>query len=329
MRVRDIDIDPALVLAPMEGVTDLTFRRLVRSIGRCGLTVTEFVPGVALAEGHRSALRTVRFDADEHPVSVQVYGRDPDVLAEAARQVEEMGADIVDLNMGCPSKKVCAHSGGSALMKEPELARRIVRAIRAAVRIPFTVKMRAGWDDTLRNAPDLAAMCVDEGAEMIAVHWRTRADKYGGVRRLDTIAEVVRRVPVPVLANGDVVDVPSALETLDRTGAAGLMIGRGAIRDPWVFARIDRALRGLPPLQVDAAERERVLLEYFATIRTNFDSDRGALGRMKKIANHFCPGVGEGGDVLRSAVLHADTPDEAELRVRSFFAARREARLAG
>jgi tRNA-dihydrouridine synthase B len=325
IRIRDLDIQPALVLAPMEGVTDLTFRRLVRSIGRCGLTVTEFVPGVALAGGHRNALRAVRFDADEHPVSVQVYGRDPDVLAEAARAVEELGADIVDLNMGCPSKKVCAHSGGSALMKEPALARAIVRAIRAAVQIPFTVKMRAGWDAEHRNAPDLAAMCADEGAEMIAVHWRTRTDKYGGERRLDTIAEVVRRVGVPVLANGDVTDVASARSTLAETGAAGLMIGRGAIRDPWVFARIDRALRGDPPLVVDDAERERVLLEYFATIRANFDSDRGALGRMKKIANHFCLGIEGGGAELRTAILHSDTPSEAEDRVRAFFALRQAA----
>lgn len=322
MRIRDIPIDPPLILAPMEGVTDLTFRRLIRTIGGCGLTVTEFIPGAALAAGHRVALRAVQFDPDERPVSVQLYGRDPAVLADAARYVQDLGADIVDLNMGCPSKKVCAHSGGSALLKDVDHARQIVRAIRAAVTIPFTVKMRSGWDPEHRNAPDVARMCEDEGAEMIAVHWRTRTDGYGGERTLETIARVVAAVSVPVVANGDIVDGTTALATLAETGAAGLMIGRGAIRDPWVFQRVGRAIRGEAPLVVDDSERERVLLAYYATIRELFDNDRGALGRMKKIAKYFCDGVDDG-DELRTGILHASSPDEAEGRIRAFFERRR------
>lgn len=325
MKIRDLPIDPPLVLAPMEGVTDVLFRRLVRSIGGCGLTVTEFIPGAALAGGHRVALRAAEFDPDEHPVSVQLYGRDPDVLADAARYVQDLGADLVDLNMGCPSKKVCAHSGGSALLKEPEHARVLVRAIRAAVTIPFTVKMRSGWDPAHRNAPEIAAMCEDEGAEAIAVHWRTRTDGYGGVRDLSTIAEVKRRVRVPVLANGDVIDVDSALSTLRETGADGLMIGRGAIRDPWVFAKIRAATEGRPPVIVDDAERERVLLAFYGTIRERFDSDKGALGRMKKIARYFADGVEDGESLLRTAILHSGTVDEALDRIRGFFAVRRAA----
>jgi nifR3 family TIM-barrel protein len=317
LRVRHLPLDPPLILAPMEGVTDLTFRRLIRSVGGCSLTVTEFIPGAALAGRHRVALRAAEFDPDEHPVSVQLYGRDPAVLADAARYVADLGADIVDLNMGCPSKKVCAHSGGSALLKEPELARAIVRAIRAATTLPFTVKMRSGWDPAHRNAPDVAKMCEDEGAELVAVHWRTRTDLYGGVRNLETVAEVVDRLTIPVVANGDIVDEPSALQTLRETGAAGLMVGRGAIRDPWVFRRIERALRGEPALIVDDRERERVLLAYFAVIQSTFD--RAALGRMKKIAKYFCDGVA-GGEDLRRAILHSETPSEAEDRVRAFFA---------
>jgi nifR3 family TIM-barrel protein len=324
MRIRDLPIEPALVLAPMEGVTDLLFRRLVRSIGGCGLTVTEFIPGSGLVGGHRQALRAAEFDPDEHPVSVQVYGRDPAVLADAARFVQDLGADLVDLNMGCPSKKVCAHSGGSALLKEPEHARAIVRAIRAAVTIPFTVKMRSGWDPDHRNAPDVAKMCEDEGAEAVAVHWRTRTDGYGGERTLDTIAEVKRRVRIPVLANGDVIDVASASDTLARTGADGLMIGRGAIRDPWVFAKIVADRAGRPPVVVDDAERERVLLAFYATIRQHSSHERGALGRMKKLARYFTDGV-DGGDDLRTRILHADTVDDAFDEVRAFFATRRAA----
>ena len=322
MRIRDIPIDPALILAPMEGVTDLTFRRLIRAIGGCGLTVTEFVPGAALSQGHRFALRAVQFDPDEHPVSVQLYGREPEVLADAARYVQDLGADIVDLNMGCPSKKVCAHSGGSALLKDLDLARAIVRAIRSAVTLPFTVKMRSGWDPEHRNAPEVARMCEDEGVEMVAVHWRTRTDGYGGERTLETVARVVNTVSIPVVANGDIVDAETALATLAETGAAGLMIGRGAIRDPWVFRRIGAAQRGEPPLVVDDSERERVLLAYYATIRELFDHDKAALGRMKKIARYFCDGVDEGDD-LRTGILHASSPDEAEDRIRAFFEGRR------
>ncbi|MCB9685156.1 MAG: tRNA-dihydrouridine synthase [Alphaproteobacteria bacterium] len=309
--------EPPLVLAPMEGVTDLTFRRLVRGVGGCSMTVTEFVAGAALAGGHRIAMRAVAFDPDEHPIAIQVFGRDPDLLAEGARTAVELGADVVDLNMGCPSKKVCAHSGGSALMKEPELARRIVAAIRRVVTVPFTVKMRSGWDAEHRNAPEIARMCQEEGADGLTVHWRTRTDGYGGVRDLSTIGRVVERVTVPVLANGDV-DETNAVTTLAETGATGLMIGRGAIQDPWVFHRVRRALRGQPPLVIDDADRERVLLDYYRVVRATFESDRGALGRMKKIARYF-QDVPE----LRQRILHSETPEEAEERVRDFFAARR------
>lgn len=319
MRIRDHIVDPPLVLAPMEGVTDLSFRRLIRSIGGCGLTVTEFIPGRALAEGHGQALQMAAFDPDERPVSVQVYGRDPDLLADAARYVEhELGADIVDLNMGCPSKKVCRNSGGSALMREPALARQIVAAMRAATSLPFTVKMRAGWDHDSRNAPEIAAMCEGEGAEMVAVHWRTRADNYGGERELDTIAAVKERVSVPVLANGDIVDVPSALDTLERTGCDGLMIGRGAIRDPWVFRKIEAALTGAAPVAVDLAERERVLLAYYDVLQRQFATEKGALGRMKKIARYFADGVPEG-PALRQAIFHAQSVEAVFGRVREHF----------
>jgi len=322
--VRDVRIDPPLVLAPMEGVTDVVFRRLIRSIGGCGLTVTEFVPGAQLAQGHARALKTIQVDPDERPVSIQLYGRDPELLAEGARVAEGAGATIVDLNMGCPSKKVCAHSGGSALLKEPDLARRIVRAVRAATTLPFTVKVRSGWDPEHRNAPDIAAMCEDEGVEMIAVHWRTKADLFGGVRDLTTIAAVKRRVSIPVLANGDIVDETTALHTLAETGADGLMVGRGAVRDPWVFRRIERALQGAPPVEIGLADRERVLVAFYATIRDTFDSEKGALGRMKKIARYAGDGV-EGGDALRQAIWHAKTTNEVFEAIATFFSDAREA----
>ncbi len=329
--VRHLRIEPNLVLAPMEGVTDLTFRRLVRSIGGVGLTVTEFVASEALRRGVEKAELMARFDPDEHPVAVQIYGRVPEAMAEAAKVIEAAGADIVDLNFGCPSKKVCAHSGGSSLLREPHHARQIVRAVRAAIKIPLTVKMRSGFDAERRNAPDIAAMCEDEGVEAITIHWRTRADLYGGTRAVDKIAEAKRRVRIPVVGNGDVVDAASARAMFEDTGVDAVMIGRGAIKNPWVFQQVRADLLGLPSIVVDAREKRRVLLAYFEAIRSEFGSDRGTLGRMKKIANYFTHGLPYGSD-LRVAFLHSQSIDEAVAHTERFFdalAEREEARLVG
>ena len=318
MRIRHVDVDPALILAPMEGVTDLTFRRLIRQIGGCGLTITEFVPASGLGRNLEKIRQLVQFDSDERPVAVQLYGRDPATMADGARKVQDLGATILDLNMGCPSKRVCQHAGGSALMKDPDLARAIVVAMRNAVSIPFTVKMRSGWDGDHKNAPELAYICQEEGADGIAVHWRTKEDKYSGERELDTIAEVKRRLSVPVVANGDIIDVKTALDTLEYTKCDGLMIGRGAIRDPWVFAKINAAQKGLPPVVVDLQERKRVLIGYFDAILGRFRSAKGALGRFKKIAKYFTEGLPDGAG-LRTAIFHSQTVDQAKAHVEIFF----------
>lgn len=318
MRIRDVTLDPPLVLAPMEGVTDITFRRLVRRIGGVSLTCTEFIPARGLAENIARATDMAVFDDNERPVVIQVYGRDPKWLAEGAKVAQDMGATIVDLNMGCPSKKVCAHSGGSALMKEPELARDLVRAIRAAVTVPFTVKMRSGWDPEHKNAPEIAWMCQEEGAEAVTVHWRTRQDLYGGTLEYDTIAEVKRRLSVPVLFNGDIIDAASAKAALDATGCDGLMVGRGAIRNPWVFREIAHALYGGPEVVVDASEKERVLLGYYDDILARFGSEKGALGRWKKITKYFTEGVPHG-EVLKWGVLHSQSVSEARDAAAAYF----------
>lgn len=311
-------VEPALALAPMEGVTDLTFRRLIRGIGGCGMTYTEFIPAAGLARDAARCRALAQFDDDEHPIAVQVYGREPAVLAEGARVAQDLGADVVDLNMGCPSKKVCAHSGGSALLREPDMARQIVRAMRAAVTVPFTVKMRAGWGPELRNAPEIAWMCQEEGVEAVTVHWRTRADGYGGTLDLSTVAEVKRRLSIPVVCNGDIVDAASARRALAETGADGLMIGRGAVKNPWVFREILADRAGLPAPVIDLNERERVLLAYFEAIRVAFRSDVGALGRWKKISRYFTEGVPDG-ERLKDGILHAHTVDGALAAVSRFF----------
>jgi nifR3 family TIM-barrel protein len=313
-----LHVQPGLVLAPMEGVTDVTFRRLIRSVGGCGMTFTEFIPAAGLSRRGARELLSATFDEAERPVTLQVFGNDPSLLAEGARVAADLGVSAVDLNMGCPSKRVCAHSGGSSLLREPDLVRAIVQAIRAAVSIPFTAKLRAGWEPGRENAPEIAKICEGEGVEALAVHWRTRQEGYGGTRRHDTIAAVKAAVGIPVLANGDIVDATSAREVLSATGVDGLMVGRGAVRNPWVFHEIVADQRGSSPPVVDDAERLRVLLHYFGSIREAFRTDRGALGRFKKIAKYFTEGV-QGGDNLRFAILHSDTPEQAEEAVRRHF----------
>jgi tRNA-dihydrouridine synthase B len=317
-RVRDVLIAPNLVLAPMEGVTDLVFRRVLRSIGGAGLTYTEFIASRNLLVGGRREALSATLDPDERPIALQIYGRDPDVMADAARALQDRGATLLDINMGCPSKKVCQNSGGSSLMRDPDLAIAIVRAVRAAISIPLTVKMRSGFDHTLRNAPDLAWRCQEEGAEAITIHWRTRADLYGGQRAVDKIAEAAQRLRVPVIANGDITDLDSARAMLDDTRAAGLMIGRGAIRNPWIFLQISAWLHDQPIPTIDAHERRRVLLRYFSTIQDAIPHTVGALGRMKMVVKHFAEDL-PFGDGLRALVLTADDPQRATDCVQNYF----------
>ncbi len=323
LHIRHVRVEPNVILAPMEGVTDLTFRRLIRQIGGAGLTCTEFIPSVSLKSGEGRAWETAQFDPDERPVSVQLYGRKPDVLAEAARVVQDMGATICDINMGCPSKSVCNNSGGSSLLRDPALVQQIVASVRRVLSIPLTVKMRSGFDARSRNAPEIARICQEEGAEAVTVHWRTREDRYGGTRAVDKIAEVKARLSIPVIGNGDIIDVPSALAMFQETGCDGVMVGRGAMRNPWVLLQIAQALRGEPVTEVTPEERRRVLLGYLEDIRARFGADRPALGRFKKLANYFALSM-PGGEALRTALLHSHSVQEAVERAERWFDELRE-----
>ncbi len=316
--IRDIKIDPPITLAPMEGVTNIIFRRLIRQIGGTGLTCTEFIPSSALSNKGRKVLRLAEFDPEEQPISIQIYGKDPTEMAESAKVLQDLGASIVDINMGCPSKKVCAHSGGSALMKDPELALDIVKAVRAAITIPMTVKMRSGFDHTNKNAPELAYACQEEGAEAIAVHWRTREDKYGGVQEWDTIAEVKRRLSVPVIGNGDVVDVPSAMMMFEKTGCDGVMVGRGSMKNPWCMLEIAHHLRGETYTKPTATDKRDLMLLFLNTYYERIQREKSALGKFKQIAKYFVDALPDS-KAFRSDLLRSQSIETASEVIHQYF----------
>jgi nifR3 family TIM-barrel protein len=234
-----VQIAPATVLAPMAGVTDTVFRRFIRDLGGCGLIMTEFTSadGVLRAKDQK-AKRYLHYYQDEHPISAQLFGSDPKVMADAARMVEDLGFDLVDLNLGCPAKKVVKCNGGSGLLRDLPVIGKIFDAVRAAITIPFTVKFRAGWDDANIVCVELAKMAESCGLNAVALHARTREQGYSGAARWDWIAAVKQAVKIPVIGNGDVRTPEDACAMVAQTGCDAVMIGRMAPSNPWIFRQI-------------------------------------------------------------------------------------------
>jgi tRNA-dihydrouridine synthase B len=318
--VGPVRVDPACVLAPMEGITDRPFRSLIRGLGGCGLTVTEFVSSEALTRQVAKAWKMAEIAPDERPVSIQIYGRDPERMADSARYCQDLGADIVDLNLGCPSKAVTGGCAGSALMRDEPLARRIFTAVRAAITVPMTVKMRLGWDRACMNAPEVAHIAQEEGAGMITVHGRTRADAYRGVADWRSIRAVRDRIELPLLVNGDILTVDDAVRALEESGANGVMVGRGTMRDPWILRQIADHFAGRPVCTPTLDERRAVILHYFDMLASSspIDPDRYALGKMKKVTGYFTRGLPYGAR-LRESVYAATTTRAACEAVTHYF----------
>ena len=265
----------SLIVAPMAGVTDRPFRLLCRRLG-AGLAVSEMVIADSSLWHTRKSRTRMNHDGEPEPRSVQIAGGDPEMLANAARLNAESGAQIIDINMGCPAKKVCNKAAGSALMKDEALVRDILHAVVAAVDIPVTLKMRTGWDRDHRNAPLIARMAEDAGIRALAVHGRTRADAYKGDAEYDTIAAVKEQVSIPVFANGDICSATKAKQVLKHTGADGLLIGRGAQGRPWIFREIQHFLetgQHLPEPPVD--EVEAILLEHLKALHEFYGMPMG------------------------------------------------------
>lgn len=254
--IGSVRLDGRVVLAPMAGVTDFAFRDLCLRQG-AALVCTEMVSAKALCYNDRKTAELLYIPADGHPAAAQIFGHEPEVMAEGARRALEIsGADLIDINMGCPVGKIVKSGDGSALMRDPALAARIVEAVARAVPVPVTVKFRKGWDGGSVNAVAFARLCEAAGAAAVTVHGRTRTQMYAGRADWDIIREVVSAVKIPVIANGDVFDGPDAAHLLHYTGAALAMVGRGAFGDPWIFARANAAAAGqTPPPAPDFDER--------------------------------------------------------------------------
>jgi tRNA-dihydrouridine synthase B len=317
MKIGAHELRNALFVAPMAGITDRPFRRLARRFG-AALAVSEMVSSrPELRDSRKSRLR-LDHAGEERPVSVQIAGSEPGELADAARHNAALGADIIDINMGCPAKKVCNRQAGSALLQDEALVGRILEAVVAAVDVPVTLKIRTGLDPERRNAVRVARIAESAGVQLLAIHGRTRACLFAGQAEYETIAKVKANVRIPVIANGDIQSGADAKRVLAATGADGLMIGRAAQGRPWLFRQIAHYLATGEELpEADCAERQQVLLEHLDGLYSLYGREQGVRVARKHIG--WSVRVLPGGEALRSAVNRIDAAEAQRAAVNDYF----------
>ena len=331
MVVSELKIGPQtlaspFVIAPMAGMTDSAFRRLVKRHGGCGLVVTEMVSSDGLVRGIDRTLEYAEYTEEERPVSIQIFGGDPEKMADAAQIVEGLGANIVDVNMGCPVHKISKHNAGCSLMREPQHAASVIAAMTKRVKIPVTVKMRAGWNEGSINAPELAKRVEDAGAAAVAVHGRTAEQSYSGHSDWELINKVAQSVSIPVLGSGDCVEPEKIIERL-ATGVSGVLVGRGVLRNPWILSQAADLAAGRPMREVTLEDRGQFLLDYMELLlcegedeaegfrhraetmasgfsRTSSRHERWVINKLRALMSWYSKGLHNGGH-LRTAINSA------------------------
>ena len=345
MRIGSVGLVSPFAVAPMAGMTDTGFRRLVKRHGGCGLVVTEMVSSEGLVRGIDRTLEFAEFTEEERPVSIQIFGGEPVKMAAAAQIVEGMGADIVDVNMGCPVPKIAKHNAGCSLMREPEHAASVIAAMTRAVTIPVTVKMRAGWNDAEKNAPTLAKMVEDAGAAAIAIHGRTAAQSYSGTADWDLVADIADRLAIPVFGSGDCIDAEQVVARV-QSGVEGVLVGRGVLRNPWILAQAADLAAGRTPREVTLEDRGRFLLDYIGLLlservrepegfRHSFESripspesripspesrshDRWVINKIRALGSWYTKGL-DNGSHLRTAINSTESIDALRELLGKFF----------
>lgn len=322
LRIGSLSVDPPLFLAPMAGVTDHDFRLIVRRIGGVGVVAMEFVSSKGLLRGEKRWQRVMEFADEERPLAVQIYGSDTDSMGEAAAIVEDLQPDLCDINMGCPANKILKGCAGAALMGDLDLAQRIIRRVRRTVTVPLTVKFRLGLDDRSRSYLELGRICQGEGADAVAMHARTARQMYRGTADWSHIARLKEALDIPVLGNGDVREPEDAVAMLRQTGCDGVMVGRGATRNPWIFLQISARLSGGRIPEPTLEDRRRLILEHFRTVIERDSLELGdpklALHRLRTFTGKYSQGLPQG-QRLRRQIFHQETPEDFLGLIDDFF----------
>ena len=312
------EITPPLILSPMAGVTDSPFRRIAKKCGHVGLIVTEFISVEGLTRGNMRSHAMMHFKPEERPIAIQIFGYDEVRMRWAAEIAEESGADFVDINCGCPAKKVINGGGGSNLLRNLPQLKKILTEVKQAISIPMTVKIRAGWDDKSINCIEVAKLIEDCGGSMVTLHGRTRVQGYKGFADWDLVREIKENVSIPVSGSGDIMKPEHAMQRFDETGCDAVHIGRGAIANPYIFRQTWETMNGLEPYRPTPKEMHDLLLEFRDYLR-DYMPEKGVIGRMKMLSSQFLRGVPHGAH-LRTAVLRCHTVEEMEPLFEEYFA---------
>jgi tRNA-dihydrouridine synthase B len=320
LNIRGVPVDPPLVLAPMAGITDRDFRLLIRRLGGCGLVSMEFISSEGLMRQRPSTLKMLHFVDEERPIAIQIYGSDPVRMAEAARVVETIGADVCDINMGCPANKVLKGCAGAALTADLPLATRIVREVRRAIALPLTVKFRLGVRENMVTYLDLGRICQDEGADAVTLHPRTARQQYSGRADWSAIAALKHSLTIPVIGNGDVTSPEDALAVQRETGCDAVMIGRASLTNPWIFRQAAALLAGRGYGEPSLAERRTLMLAHLEDV-IGRDDERTALHKLRRFTGWYTHGLPEGRQ-LRRQLSELGSSREVVDAVEEYFATR-------